>query len=71
MTTWFIAGIRYPSGREIFVGDHPTLAEFTACRDTAAHWPGEQAAREAVASLLQAFQLVNPGVLKTFILPVR
>jgi hypothetical protein len=69
MTQWFIAGIRYPSGRAIFVGAHPERADFTATRETAAEWPGEQHAKDAAAALLTAFRLANPEVLKVFIEP--
>ncbi len=69
MTQWFIAGIRYPSGREIFVGAQPERAEFTATRETAGEWPGEQHAKDAAAALLKAFCLASPEVLKVFIEP--
>lgn len=69
MTTWFIAALRYPSGRLIFVGAHPEKAEFTATRETAGQWPGEQHAKDAADALKTAFQLAEPGMLKTVIEP--
>lgn len=70
MTTWFIAALRYPSGRLIFVGAHPEKAEFTATRETAGQWPSEQHAEDAANALKRAFQLENPEVLKIVIEPI-
>jgi len=69
MTQWFIAGIRYPSGREIFVGAQPERAEFTATRETAGEWPGEQHAKDAGAALLKAFCVQDNHGLKVFTEP--
>ncbi|MDP3851988.1 MAG: hypothetical protein U1E02_26630 [Hydrogenophaga sp.] len=69
-TQWHIAGLRYPSGREIFVGSHPERAEFHAVSAVAAQWPGEAAALQAADDLKSAFRLLSPELLTTFTIPV-
>jgi hypothetical protein len=68
-TTGHIAGIRYLSGREIFAGENPMLAEFVSHPDNAAAWPTPEMALQAAETLAEAFSIRNFSAIRLFTRP--
>ena len=69
MSTAFIAGIQYKSGRRIYCDERPDCGEFIESPALARRFPSIAPAQEALEALIRFFEIRDRSAIQTFIEP--